>query len=234
MTDSKREVTVEPQYSVLFTTEQRHGRSKFGLMANESWNNDPKRTLFTLARYKFVAKMLSGKKNVLEVGCADAFGTRLVQQTVDEVSAVDIDQIFIDDIRGRYNPNWPMDFRAHDMLKGPYRGAVFESAFALDVLEHIPATEEDLFLDNIKRSLVPNGVFIVGAPSLESQVHASPQSKIGHVNCKSGESLRKLMERHFEHVFMFSMNDETVHTGFLPMAHYLLALCVSSRAESTP
>jgi SAM-dependent methyltransferase len=232
MTDSNREATVEPQYSVLFTTEQRHGISKFGLMANESWNNDPKRTLFTLARYKFVAKMLAGKKNVLEIGCADAFGTRLVQQTVDEVSAVDIDQIFIDDIRERYNPNWPMDFRTHDILKGPYLDAIFESAFALDVLEHIPAEKENIFLDNIKRSLVSNGVFIVGAPSLESQGYASPQSKIGHVNCKSGDSLRGLMERHFEHVFMFSMNDEMVHTGFLPMAHYVLALCVGPRTEN--
>ncbi len=234
MTDSTIKETVEPQYSILFTTQQRHGTSKFGLMANESWNNDPKRTLFTLARYKFVARMLSGKKTVLEIGCADAFGTRLVQQAVDEVYAVDIDQVFIDDIQERYNPHWPMHFRKHDMLTGPYRSAIFESAFALDVLEHIPAAEENLFLDNIKQSLVPNGVFIVGAPSLESQVHASPQSKIGHVNCKSGESLRELMERHFEHVFMFSMNDETVHTGFLPMAHYLIALCVNSRTESTP
>ena len=234
MTDSDRKATVEPQYSVLLTTEHRHGISKFGLMANESWNNDPKRTLFTLARYKFVAKMFSGKRNVLEVGCADAFGTRLVQQTVSEVSAIDIDQVFIDDIRERYNPNWPLEFRTHDILKGPYRDAAFESAFALDVLEHIPVADEDIFLNNIKRSLLPNGVFIVGAPSLESQVHASPQSKIGHVNCKSGESLRELMERHFEQVFMFSMNDETVHTGFLPMAHYLLALCVGCRPECTP
>ena len=74
--------TKEPQYSILYDVEKRHGRSTFGIMANESWNNDPKRTLFTLARYKFVARMLEGKNNALEIGCADAFGTRLLQQTV--------------------------------------------------------------------------------------------------------------------------------------------------------
>jgi hypothetical protein len=62
-------------------------------------------------------------------------------------------------------------------------------------------------------------------PSLESQAHASPQSKAGHVNCKSGPELRKAMEKYFHSVFVFSMNDEVVHTGFYPMAHYLLALC---------
>jgi hypothetical protein len=57
-------------------------------MINESWNQDPKRTLFTLARYKFVAKIFAGAGHVLEVGCADAFGTRLVQQSVKKVTAV--------------------------------------------------------------------------------------------------------------------------------------------------
>jgi hypothetical protein len=32
------------------------------------------------------------------------------------------------------------------------------------------------------------------------------------------------MAEHFENVFVFSMNDEVVHTGFTPMAHYLLAI----------
>src|SRR6266567_6508113 len=72
--------TKEPQYSELFDAREKHGVSRLGLMVNQVWNEDPKRTLFTLARYKFVAKMLAGRKHVLEVGCADAWGTRIVQQ----------------------------------------------------------------------------------------------------------------------------------------------------------
>jgi len=30
-------------------------------------------------------------------------------------------------------------------------------------------------------------------------------------------------------VFVFSMNDEVVHTGFYPMAHYLLAVACHRR-----
>ena len=63
-------------------------------------------------------------------------------------------------------------------------------------------------------------------PSLESQEYASPQSKAGHVNCKSGNDLKKTLEKHFKNVFVFSMNDEVIHTGYYPMAHYLLALCI--------
>ncbi len=59
--------------------------------------------------------------------------------------------------------------------------------------------------------------------------HASENSKIGHVNLKQGEQLCALCQRYFHNVFMFGMNDEVVHTGFLPMAHYLMALCVGPR-----
>jgi hypothetical protein len=70
---------------------------------------------------------------------------------------------------------------------------------------------------------------VIGSPSLQSQVYASEGSKAGHVNCKDGREFRKVMERYFENVFLFSMNDEVVHTGFAPMAHYLFALCVGPR-----
>jgi SAM-dependent methyltransferase len=215
--------TKEPQYSLLFDVKEKHGISRLGLMVNESWNQDPKRTLFTLARYKFVAKMLAGRDHVLEVGCADAFGTRIVQQAVRKVTAVDFDPLFIADVQERMNPNWPLEVFVHDMLKGPLPGR-YDAAYALDVLEHIPEADEHRFIGNVVASLAPAGVVIFGMPSLESQNHASPQSKAGHVNCKSGDALKRTIERHFHTVFVFSMNDEVVHTGFYPMAHYLLAI----------
>ena len=70
-----------------------------------------------------------------------------------------------------------------------------------------------------------DGVLIVGMPSLESQKYASPQSKAGHVNCQSGDELRVTMENYFSNCFLFSMNDEVVHTGYNKMAHYLIAVC---------
>ena len=67
---------------------------------------------------------------------------------------------------------------------------------------------------------------IVGTPSLESQVYASEISKLEHVNCKTKEGLRLVMKRHFREVFMFGMNDETLHTGTMPA--YLFALGVNA------
>jgi len=197
-------------------------------MINESWNEDPKRTLFTLSRYKFVAKMLAGYERVLEVGCADAFATRIVQQAVGHITAVDFDPVFIEDAQQRSNPHWPMSLAVHDMLAGPVDGE-FDAVYSLDVLEHIEPHKERTFIQNMIAPLRSSGVAIIGMPSLESQSHASPQSKAGHVNCKTGEALRALCKEHFDHVFLFSMNDEVVHTGFSPMAHYLIVLCCGVR-----
>jgi 2-polyprenyl-3-methyl-5-hydroxy-6-metoxy-1,4-benzoquinol methylase len=220
--------TKEPQYELLLEVAEKHGISTLGLMANESWNQDPKRTLFTLSRYKFVAKMLAGLSQVLEVGCADAFGTRLVQQSVQHVTAIDFDPIFIEDAIKRENQHWPLTLIVHDMLIGPVEGQ-FDAVYSLDVLEHIDPNVEAQFIKNMILSLKPTGVAIIGMPSIESQVHASPQSKSGHINCKTGSHLKSTLDQYFHNVFLFSMNDEVVHTGYAPMAHYILVLCCNKK-----
>jgi 2-polyprenyl-3-methyl-5-hydroxy-6-metoxy-1,4-benzoquinol methylase len=221
--------TQEPQYELLYRVKEKHGITRLGLMVNESWNQDPKRTLFTLSRYKFVSRMFQGRKSVLEVGCADAFGTRIVQQAVEKVTAVDFDPLFIKDAQERMDPHWSFDVRVHDMLKGGPVAGGFDAVYALDVLEHITPDQEGVFLKNVVGSITNTGVAILGMPSLESQAYASPQSKAGHVNCKSGPALKATMEKYFHAVFIFSMNDEVVHTGFYPMAHYLLAVCAQPK-----
>ena len=215
--------TKEPQYERCLELAEKQ-LTTLGLMTNQAWQDDPKHLVFLLARYKFVAKMFSGMGRVLEVGCADAFGTRLVRQEVKSLVASDFDPLFIEDVQRRMNEQWRFDCVVHDMLSGPISGG-FDGAYALDVIEHIPAAKEDQFVANIAASLNPQGVCLIGTPSLQSQVYASPPSKAGHVNCKDAAGLKAVMSRSFHNVFIFSMNDEVVHTGYYPMAHYLWALC---------
>jgi 2-polyprenyl-3-methyl-5-hydroxy-6-metoxy-1,4-benzoquinol methylase len=221
--------TREPQYQRSVEIFSQQGLTSLGLMSNQAWQDDPKHLLFTLSRYKFVAKMFAGRKNVLEAGCADAFATRLVAQTVEKLTAIDFDPVFVEDVQRRMDPKWTFECKVHDMLSGPFPGH-FDAAYALDVIEHITPADEDLFVENLAFSLTPSAALILGCPSLQSQAYASPASKAGHVNCKDGAGLKVLLEKFFENVFVFSMNDEVVHTGFSPMAHYLLGLACGRRA----
>jgi len=223
------ETTVEPQYERTLEIRRQQGLTPLGLMSNQTWHDDPRRLVFVLARYKFVAKMLSGKKRVLEVGCADAFGTRIVLQEVGEICAIDFDPVFVQDVHARMETRWQFECKVHDMLAAPVGGQPFDAAYAMDVLEHIAPPDEHRFMQNIADSLAPQGVAIIGSPSLQSQAYASAPSKAGHVNCKDGQDMKELMENYFHNVFLFSMSDEVVHTGFHKMAHYLITLCVGKK-----
>ena len=179
-----------------------------------------------LARYNFAARMLAGYREVLEVGCADGFGARVVRQALapfGQLLAVDVDERSIEEARRlHYSVTWPVEYRVHDILRGPLPG--HDAVYSLDVFEHIAPESEHRFLYNLRESAP---VAIIGTPSLESQPYASALSRAGHVNCKSGEQLREALLRHWRHVFLFGMNDQALHTGLPEMSHYLLALAVA-------
>ncbi|HVZ23101.1 MAG TPA: class I SAM-dependent methyltransferase [Vicinamibacterales bacterium] len=223
------EDTRERQYQAHIELRAKKGAQRLGLRADAAWHADPKRFGVVLARYKFVAKMLDGKARVLEVGCGDAWASRVVKQAVGSLVGIELLPEWVEDAQQGMEDPWAFEVRQHDMLTGPVAGP-FDAAYALDVLEHIDPKDEDRFLSNICDSLVAPGVLIIGMPSLESQAYASPVSKAGHVNCKTAPDLKAVMLQHFHDVFMFSMNDEVVHTGFHKLAHYLFALCVGKRA----
>jgi 2-polyprenyl-3-methyl-5-hydroxy-6-metoxy-1,4-benzoquinol methylase len=208
----------------------RIGETRLGLLKNWEWHDDPRRLLFSMARYKFVAKMFAGRKSVLEIGCGDAFCAPIVLQTVQKLTVTDFDSVYIADAKARMKEPWVFEAVVCDIgterLPGRYDGI-----FALDVLEHIPDSDEDRVMDNIVDALEPHGAVIIGMPSLESQTYASPPSKAGHVNCKTEPEFHALIARHFENVFIFAMNDEVVHTGFGPMAHYRLAIACGPRRQ---
>ena len=222
------DATREAQYSRCVELKRKFGLTSLGLMTNQVWHDDPRRLTFLLARYKFVSKMLSGRANVGELGCGDAFGTRIVQQEVGRVTAYDFDPVFIEDMRSRQTDRWPLRAEVHDIIAGPLPER-HDGIYSLDVLEHIATADERIYIANLCRSLSSDGVLIIGTPSIESQLYASPLSRAGHVNCKSGKELKALLDQYFDRVFIFSMNDEVVHTGFYPLAHYLFAICAGVR-----
>ena len=220
--------TKDPVNQHLISLENEKGLEKIGLMNSTVWHEDPKRLVFTLSRYKFVAKMLAGKNRVAEIGCGDGFGARIVKQEVGQLTITDYDSYFIKRFEDIISEEWPISAVEHNILEGPLEQK-FDAIYSLDVMEHIHSENEHVFIKNIIDSVKNSGVVIIGMPSLESQMYASPGSKAGHVNCKSGKNLKSLMESFFHNVFLFSMNDEVVHTGFEKMAHYIIVVCTSKK-----
>lgn len=169
--------------------------------------------------------MLSGFLHVIEVGCGDGFSLRIVKQEVRKLTITDYDPFFIEKFEDLKSEAWIIEAKLHDILK-TLTIEKYDGLYYLHVMEHISIDQEEIFLKNIKKSLIHNSTAINGMPSIDSQVFASEGSRAGHVNCKTGRDLKKVLSQHLENVFFFSMNDDVIHTGYSPMAHYLIGLSV--------
>jgi len=201
-------------------------RVSIGNNTSHSFLSDPARFSFSLSRYKFVAKMFEDFNEVLEVGAGDGFKSTIVGQFCKNLTLSDLEL----ENQKEYDRTKVKKFKfiLNDFTKKSLKKK-YDGIYLLDVLEHISKKEENLFLTNLKKSLKTNGSIIIGMPSLESQKYASKLSKLGHINCKTKKELRKFLHHHFNNVYLFSMNDEVVHTGFDKMSHYILAIANSKK-----
>ena len=165
--------TREPQYQFEVDLALRHGIARLGIMTNQRWRDDPRGLLFILARYKFVAKMLAGKARVAEVGCADAFGTRVVQQEVGSVTATDFDPVFLDDARRRMAAEgWACATLVHDILTGPVPPGGFDAAYSFDNQKDVWSRSKTQSPDTV----VDTATVDASTPAVESAPAPAPSA----------------------------------------------------------
>jgi 2-polyprenyl-3-methyl-5-hydroxy-6-metoxy-1,4-benzoquinol methylase len=181
----------------------------------------PRRALNYASYYGFAAGVIGRGRRVLDLGCSEGMGTWLLARECGWARGMDLDEDAIEVAK----TNWvdpSVEFVCGDFFDEEPQD--YDALTSFDVVEHILPENVDAFMDRIAANLGPDGIAVIGTPSLEGQVHASPVSRAGHVNCYSGDRLEGELRERFRHVFMFAANDELVHTGFLPMAHYLIAV----------
>jgi len=192
------------------------------------FRNSPRRALHYLSYYKFAARMIGAHKRVLDLGCGEGLGTWILAAECGFARGVDLDENAI----AIAQSNWTgerAEFLCQDALE--LVPEPWDAVTNFDFVEHILPSHMDEYWSGLTNNLAPEGIAIIGTPNLTSQQYASPVSKLGHVNVYSGERLEEELSRYFTHVFLFAANDEVVHTGFSPMAHYLIAVGVKKRTN---
>ncbi len=199
---------------------------RFGEHISYWMRHSPRRLLFSQAYYKFAAKLIGAGRSVLDLGCAEGLGTWVLARECGRAHGLDFDAEAISSAKA----NWTsaaMEFTCGDFFDA--RLGTFDAVVALDVIEHIPADQSEEWIRVILAHLNEYGIAIIGTPNITAQQYASETARAGHVNLYSGDRLRDQLKRHFHQVFLFGANDEVVHTGYLPMVHYLIAVCCRKR-----
>ncbi len=187
----------------------------------------PRRLLHSMSYYKFAAKMIGKNKRVLDIGCNEGLGTWLLAKECGYAQGVDFDESALVAAKKNFTDQI-VNFEYLDVLHTPLH-AEWDAIVNFDVIEHILPEHTEKFMHTIRQGLKKNGIAIIGSPSLISQQFASDISKRGHVNILSSEQWEKLMRKHFNNVFIFAANDEVIHTGYMPLAHYQIALCCNKK-----
>ncbi|OYT16783.1 MAG: SAM-dependent methyltransferase [Bacteroidetes bacterium 4572_77] len=142
--------------------------------------------------YHQAAQIISG--NVLEVGCGEGYGMKLLAPKADKYTAID-----------KYNT--PIDASLPDIHKitfkqmtvPPFEGLQdhsFDYIVSFQVIEHIE--DDDFFIRELYRLLKPGGKLILTTPNIKMSLTRNPW----HIREYTVSELEHLMKKIFESVNM--------------------------------
>ena len=180
-----------------------------------------------LARYKFVARLLSSEDVVLDVGCGEGTSTNFISKYTKKVYGIDKDIKAILRAKHQYPQ---LDFIVCDALNFVSK-IKFDAIVMIDFIEHFDKDEGELLMKIYSSLLSERGLMIIGTPNKNFYHYRSEQSKRVHKYEYNPEELMSLMKKYFQRTFFFSMNDELIHTGNLNLAWFIYGLGVYKKLK---
>lgn len=127
-------------------------------------------------------------KNVLEIGCGNGTGTKLIIKyfAPKKIYATDLDKRMIElAIKKNTNPN--THFEIGDASKLKYENNQFDAIFNFGIIHHIPNWKD--CLEELKRVLKPGGELIIEDLSIET------------FNTLTGKILKKLTKHPYNEMY---------------------------------
>ena len=186
--------------------------------------------LIKLARYKFIARLLKRTDTVLEVGSGTGIGSIFISQHTKYVTGVEPGIADFEAAKAM-NRRDNVEFQ-NDSIFDFCPNTAFDAVIAVDVIEHFDINDGRRLLVAMQKNCKPDGVIIVGSPSVYSFPYQGANSQAAHIHCYDQAELVALMDEMFSRTFVFSMNDEIVHTGHPKMAWYYFAVGVIPKSQS--
>ena len=126
-----------------------------------------------LGRYFLASDILKNYSNVLDVACADGYGTKILSQNVVNVIGVDRNKKYLNVAQKKYNSN-NIEYKCIDLDSDSINGS-YDGIVCFETLEHLKYP--DNFLKNLYDILDENGIIIMSIPNSKYEIIENGQNK---------------------------------------------------------
>lgn len=181
----------------------------------------PIRGLINVAlRYSLAKKFLKSGEKVLEAGCGFGYGAAFISGRAESVVGLDIAPDSIEFCRRTYrleNVQWVVG----DVTDLKFGDNTFDIYVSYETLEHLPLDKIERYFQEAKRVLKNGGHFIISTPNKMNRLNLNNPF---HVKEYTFTELRNLMERYFNEVEYYSLEEVKLHKGVSKSSTVMIAV----------
>ena len=168
-----------------------------------------------LAAYAFTRRFVAGKR-VLEIGFGDGYGSNDLADVAADVTGIDMAPGNIPRAQAKYpRPNLQFLHMEGTHLRFPDRS--FDVVGSFQVIEHIPEAQLGDHLTEVRRVLIPEGIYCLSTLNLEHNIKPGrPYQKMCmHEKEFTGSELHALLTRFFPQVDLYGLYLTPKHRLYL-------------------
>ena len=178
-----------------------------------------------VARYAFAGRVAPGRR-VLDAGCGSGYGAAELAREASQVLGIDIAQEAVEYAREHYTAD-NLRFERASCLEVPAAEAAFDLVVAFEIIEHL--SDWRAFLLEVKRVMVPGGLFLVSTPN--KVYYAEARAELGpnpfHAHEFEYEEFRQELLAVFPKVALYLEN----HAGAIVFAPAGASGAMEARVE---
>ena len=162
---------------------------------------DPILALEHYHRYYFASRFAPGKR-ILDMACGEGYGSAFLSRHAETVVGIDSDGATIEHARNKYASIPNLHFEAGRCEENALADHSFDMVVAFELLEHLDASDQARFLENVRRLLKPDGLFLVSSPDRDEYAAAHPSPNEFHKHEMTFPELRDFLGSHFKHIHL--------------------------------